>query len=114
MAIFEIQTLDSVPTAAAARFYSHYLPMIALQIEISPPVLTILFPDADHTHHSWRLAAIQALARESVPSRVNGIAGNDGPAQLAAVRYLETAPGLTGQYFPLDGAGAGPVIQAAR
>ena len=72
--------------------------------------LALIFPPADHTHRGWRLAAVQALARESAPLRVNAIAGGSDPAIVAARAYLEQAQGVTGQYLPLDDAGAGPVV----
>lgn len=114
MALFEIEALDPVPSAAARQFHAHYLPLIQADLLAQPELLVILFPPADHTHIAWRLAAIQALARESVPARVNAIAGGGGQAQLAAVRYLEAAAGVTGQYLPLDAAGAAVVVSASK
>jgi hypothetical protein len=42
--------------------------------------------------------------------RVNVIASDNRAAIDAAVSYLEAAPGVTGQYLPLDDVGAGPVL----
>ncbi len=72
--------------------------------------VTIIFPPADHTHRGWRLAAVQSLARDLAPVRVNAVASNDEAAIQSALAYLAAAPGLTGQCLPLDGAGAGLVI----
>ncbi len=70
----------------------------------------IVFPPADHTHSGWRLAAVQQLARDLAPLRVNAVASADEAAIAAAARYLTQAPGLTGQVLVLDDTGAGPVI----
>ena len=72
--------------------------------------ILLVFPAADHTHHDWRLAAVQQLARDSAPARVNAVAADDEAAIAAAARYLAEAPGLTGQLLALDIAGAGPVV----
>ena len=70
----------------------------------------MVFAPADHTHRAWRLAVVQGLARELAPRRVNALASRDEAAITAALAYLESAAGLTGQYLPLDDAGAGPVV----
>ena len=74
-------------------------------------LLVLIFPPADHTHRAWRLAAVQGLARELAPRRVNALASANEAAIAAALAYLERAPGLTGQYLPLDDAGAEPVVE---
>ena len=70
----------------------------------------MVFAPADHTHRAWRLAVVQGLARELAPRRVNALASRDEAAIAASLAYLESAEGLTGQYLPLDDAGAGPVV----
>ena len=75
-------------------------------------LLVLIFPPADHTHRAWRLAAVQGLARELAPRRVNALASADEAAISAGLAYLESAAGLTGQYLPLDNAGAGLVISS--
>ena len=72
--------------------------------------LLVVFAPADHTHRAWRLAVVQGLARELAPRRVNALASRDEAAIAASLAYLESAEGLTGQYLPLDDAGAGPVV----
>ena len=76
--------------------------------------LTLVFAEADHTHRGWRLAAVQILAREHAPARVNALAGGNAAAIAAALAYLGAADGVTGQYLPLDDAGAGPVVLPAE
>jgi hypothetical protein len=49
---------------------------------------------------------VQGLAREHALLRVNGVESADEAAISAAQAYLATAPGVTGQYLPLDAAGA--------
>ncbi|MGE3690173.1 MAG: Rossmann fold domain-containing protein [Novosphingobium sp.] len=68
--------------------------------------LLLVFEPADHTHRAWRLAAVQALAREHTPQRINAVASDDETAVAAAHEYLANAPGVTGQYWPLDAQGA--------
>ncbi len=78
-----------------------------------PPLgedLVIIFTLADHTHRAWRLAAIQSLAREFAPVRINALASDSEKAIAAALAYLETAKGVTGQLLELDDTGAGEVV----
>jgi hypothetical protein len=49
------------------------------------------------------LAAVQELAREAAPKRVNGIAGDDPRAIAETLVYLAAAPGITGQLLAVDG-----------
>ncbi|MCW1403919.1 hypothetical protein OKA06_16980 [Novosphingobium sp. MW5] len=73
-------------------------------------VITCVFPPAPHDHTDWRRAAIQSLARAIAPRRINAVASDDDAAIAAAAVYLSAAEGVTGQYLPLDGAGAGKVV----
>ena len=110
MAVLEVQPLPDLPSAAAAAFHRDLLPRAAALLEAGASCLTLQFPAGDHTQRGWRLAAVQALAREHAPARVNAIAGGDGAARAAALAYLNAADGVTGQYLHLDDAGAGPVV----
>jgi hypothetical protein len=71
------------------------------------PALALIFPPAGHEHKAWRLAAIQGLARELAPGRVNGIVGADQAAVAETVAFLAHAPGITGQVLEVDGNSAG-------
>jgi len=65
-----------------------------------PPLgedLVLIFPVAAYDHRGWRLAAVQDLAREAAPKRVNAIVGDDEQAIAATARWLAQAPGITGQ-----------------
>lgn len=65
--------------------------------------VAIVFPAADHTHRAWRLAAVQDLACEGAPVRVNGVVGDRDDAISEVVRWLTEAPGVTGQLLAVDG-----------
>ena len=110
MAALEVQPLPDLPSAAAAAFHLEYLHRAAVLLRDGAQCLTLMFTAADHTHRGWRLAAVQALAREHAPARVNAIAGSSAPAIVAALAYLDAADGVTGQYLPLDDLGAGLVV----
>ena len=75
--------------------------------------MVLVLSPADHTHCGWRLAAVQSLARQFAPLRINAVASDDKAAIAAAIRYLNGADGVTGQYLTLDSAGAGEVIGLA-
>lgn len=94
--------LPQTPTEAAREFYSVHLPTIHAAIEAAHAkpeefTLTLMFPPADHTHRAWRLAAVQGLAQEIAPVRLNGLVGDDEGALKEALAYLADAPGITGQ-----------------
>ena len=94
--------LPETPTEAAREFYEVHVPTVQAALETALTkseefTLTLMFPRADHTHTAWRLAAVQNLAREAAPVRINGIAGEDEAAFKAALAYLADAPGITGQ-----------------
>lgn len=102
---FAVGPLGESALAAAARFHADILPKIP-----GGPDLTLVFEPADHTHTGWRLAVVQQLAREQAPRRINAVASENPAAIERACAWLEASPGMTGQYLPLDGHGAGPVL----
>lgn len=67
--------------------------------------VAIVLPPASFDHADWRIAMAHDLARAHAPARVNVIAGADEAAIGATLSYLANAPGVTGQYLPLAGAG---------
>lgn len=103
-----VEGLPADPLAAAARFHGNVAPALAG----AGDDLLLVFPPADHAHRGWRLAAVQMLARAAAPRRVNAVACASEAATRAAERYLGEAGGLTGQYLPLDDAGAGAVLHS--
>lgn len=107
----DIVGLPPSPLDAAADFHSRNLPQIRDDCAVLPDHdVLIVFEPASHAHRGWRLAAVQQLAREASPRRVNALVSEDRAAILAALAWLERAAGVTGQVFELDGLGAGPVI----
>ncbi|WP_098105427.1 Rossmann fold domain-containing protein [Novosphingobium sp. PC22D] len=110
MEALRIDGMPAEPLAAAAHFHTHWLPEATAILAQGAPALVLVFPPADHTHREWRLAAVQGLARRFAPARVNALASGEEHAIAAATGYLARAPGVTGQYLPLDGTGAGEVL----
>lgn len=100
-----VSGLPDVPSAAAAVFYGEWLDRA--QALLRGGSLVLVLPPASHEHAGWRLSAVQTLARENAPARVNAVAGDDEAAIAAALAYLAAADGVTGQYLPLDSTGAG-------
>jgi hypothetical protein len=112
--LLRLQDLPDEALEAAATFHGSILPFLETMLSQSSGVLTIALNPADHTHRDWRVAAVRQLARKHAPNRVNLVAAASEAALVAADRYLEGAEGVTGQYLPLDDAGAGPVLDAIQ
>jgi hypothetical protein len=113
MSDFRIGSLPDDALAAAASFHADFLPQLLDRLAGGETCLTVIFAPAAHAHRDWRRAAIATIAREKAPARINAIASDDETAIEAALRYLETADGVTGQYLPLDSHGAGQVLSSA-
>ncbi|WP_120716098.1 Rossmann fold domain-containing protein [Tsuneonella amylolytica] len=108
MRLVEARGLADGALDASAEFLTRIVP--DLRAAIADDDVCIAFDPADHTHAGWRRSAIQSLAREAAPARVNGVASGDRTAVAAALSYLDRAPGVTGQYLVLDGQGAGEAL----
>jgi hypothetical protein len=108
--LFRVEDLPAAPLAASATFHARDLPRLIAAFAQSRDPLTLVFAPADHTHRGWRLAAVQSRARARAARRGNAVAGDEEAAIAAAERYLAQADGVTGQYWPLDGNGAGEVL----
>ena len=108
--LVRVGPLPDDPLAAAAAFHADVLPRVLAELDAGEPVLTLVFAPAGHPHHAWREAAIQTLARERAPARINAIASAEEPAIAAAATYVAAAPGVTGQYLTVDSHGAGAVL----
>ena len=106
----EVGPLPDDPVAAAARFHAEVLPRVAEALADGALRIVLVFFPAPHAHRAWRVAAVQTLAAARAPARINGLASDDAAALAATETYLDSAPGLTGHYLELDGAGAGPVL----
>ncbi|WP_338243851.1 Rossmann fold domain-containing protein [Aurantiacibacter hainanensis] len=96
----EARPLPEAPLDAAAAFHARILPEAR---RAAGSDIVLLFDSADHTHEHWRTAAVEELAREAAPSRVNGAVGGSSDAVAALCDYLGSAPGVTGQLFAVDG-----------
>lgn len=106
----EVGPLPADALEASAEFHSRVLPRVRAALVSGPSHLTLVFPPAAHEHCAWRKAAVQTLATASTPVRINAVAGSDPASIAAAETYVAAAPGLTGHYLMLDGAGAGKVV----
>ena len=101
-AVLNVAGLPAAPLDAAATFLAEHLPQARAALA-EADALAVLFEPAGPEHRGWRLAAVQALAREASPKRVNAIATMDADASAATLAYLESAPGITGQLLAVDG-----------
>lgn len=96
-AVIPARGLPAAPLDAARAFADSLVALVrAERLDV-----VVLFDHADHTHGSWRKAAIEELAREAAPRRVNALAGPDGQGAADAMAYLARAPGVTGQVLAL-------------
>ena len=86
---------------AAAAFHGEWLARARAALAASD-ALVLVFAAAPYDHRGWRLAAVQDLAREAAPKRVNGIAGDHERMRAKAAGWLAQAPGITGQLLALD------------
>jgi hypothetical protein len=104
------------PLDAAMYFHTKCIPDIRMEFETLLVIshYTIVFEPDGHEHRSWRLAAIQELAREFAPGRVNAVVSKSESAIAAAQAFLERAEGITGQLLELDDSGAGEVVSLPR
>jgi hypothetical protein len=97
--VLRVTGLPAAPLDAAAAFHTDWLP----PARAASGDLVLIMPEAGLEHRAWRLAAVQELAREATPRRVNAVAGGDAAAIVAAVAYLADAPGITGQLLAVGG-----------
>jgi hypothetical protein len=101
-AVLRIEGLPEPALDAAAQFHQRDLPRVRAALS-DTDALALVFPPAPYDHRAWRLAAVQDLAREAAPRRVNAVAGDDEQAIGEALAWLEQAPGITGQLLAVDG-----------
>jgi len=98
-AVIEAGGLPDSPLDAAVEFHARILP----QARMAAGDVVLAFDPADHTHHAWRLAAVQDLAREAAPRRANAVVGTAGAGRDRVLAFLANAPGVTGQMLQVDG-----------
>jgi hypothetical protein len=106
-AVLHISGLPTGALDAAAAFHGEHLPRARAELAGEADALALVFPRAPYDHAGWRKAAVADLAREAAPKRVNGVAGDVGPAIEATLDWLSQAPGITGQLLAIDATGAG-------
>ena len=104
--------LPEAPIDAAAHFFSKHAPDArALLVQggwgkmglaEEPEALTYIFPTGGKEHEGWQRAAIQALARELAPKRVNGVIGDGLQSTAQVTDWLSDAPGVTGQLLAVE------------
>ncbi|MGB3795403.1 MAG: Rossmann fold domain-containing protein [Alteraurantiacibacter sp.] len=95
----EARELPCAPLDAAAAFHARIMPEAR---RAAGNDVIMLFDPADHTHETWRRAAVEELAREAAPCRVNGAVGGSSDGVKSLCDYLDNAPGVTGQMFAVD------------
>lgn len=100
-ALIEAAGLAESPLDAAAQFHGRIVPLARDALAAGDVV--VAFDPADHTHAGWRLAAVQELAREAAPRRVNAVVGGAGSSRDQVIAFLGRAPGVTGQILTVDG-----------
>jgi hypothetical protein len=100
-AVLRIGGLPASALDAAAQFHARKLPAARAALR-EADALALVFAPAPYDHRGWRLAAVQDLAREAAPRRVNAIAGADEAAIAESLAWLEQAPGVTGQLLAVD------------
>ena len=104
MRVLRVGPLPERAIEAAAVFHAQVVPEVL--VALGPPTpgedLVLTFPPASFDHRGWRLAAVQDLAREAAPRRVNGIVGDHDEAIAEAVAWLEQAAGITGQLLSVQ------------
>ncbi|MBO0749701.1 MAG: hypothetical protein J2O44_04620 [Porphyrobacter sp.] len=101
-AVLRIEGLPQGALDAAAQFHAEWLPR-AREALAEAGAVALVFPPAPYDHRGWRLAAVQDLAREAAPKRVNAVAGDDEPAIADTLAWLAQVPGITGQLLAVDG-----------
>ena len=102
MRVVQAKDLPDDPLDAAEAFHARVVPEIRFAIRVGDLPASIVVAAADYTHRGWRLAAVQALAREAAPGRVNAVTGDDERAISTTVEWLAQAPGITGQLLEVD------------
>lgn len=104
-AVLRIEGLPESALDAAAAFHVEWLPKARGRLA-GHDALALVFGATAYDHRGWRLAAVQDLAREAAPARVNAVAGDDEAALSATLDWLARAPGITGQLLAVDGKSA--------
>jgi len=109
MAALVVTDLPDNPLDAAAAFHARFVSLVRAQVLAGEAVICLAFDPAGPDHAAWRLAAVQGLAREAAPMRVNAVIGMDHAAIERTVGWLAGNAAITGQCLTLGGAGE-PIV----
>lgn len=101
MRVLRVEGLPAAPLDAAAAFHARWLARARAELAEGSD-LALVFPPAAHSHTAWRLAAVQELAREAAPLRVNALVGDAGEALAAMLAWLAGAGAVTGQVLTVE------------
>lgn len=109
MAVLTVAGLEGGPLDAAADFHARIVPQARALLANGSRSLCLVLSPAGPEHAGWRLAAIQSLAREAAPARVNAVIGADPAGVEQTAAWLAAAEAITGECLTLDGAGE-PIV----
>jgi hypothetical protein len=101
-AVLRVEGLPGAPLDAAAAFHATWLPRARAALAEGGD-LAVVFAPAGHEHRGWRLSAVQELAREAAPLRVNGLVGEEQAGISVMLDWLARAESITGQLMTVDG-----------
>lgn len=101
MRVLRVAGLPAAPLDAAAAFHARWLARARAELAQGCD-LALVFPPAAHSHHGWRLAMVQELAREAAPLRVNALVGEAGGALAGMLGWLAGAGAVTGQVLTVE------------
>ena len=98
-AVLIVLDLPEAPLDAAASFHRIHVPEARRILSDAADIesLIVRFSPVSREHLGWRLAAIQELAREAAPRRVNAIAVDADTDIEGVLDFVASAPGVTGQ-----------------
>ncbi len=105
-AVLRIESLPNGALEASAVFHAEWMDRALANCDSGVESVALVVSDAPYDHGDWRRAAVRDLARRLAPVRVNMLAGGDPAAIDAALAYLASAPGITGQLLHLAGTGS--------
>ena len=103
-AVLRVEGLAESPLDASATFHAEWLPRARTAVAGGTD-LALVFAPAGHPHQAWRVAAVQELAREAAPQRVNALSGEDDQRVEAMLDWLAGAAAITGQVLLVDAPG---------
>jgi hypothetical protein len=100
-AVLRVEWLPESALDASSLFHREWLPQAREALD-AREALVMVFAEAPYDHRGWRLAAVQDLARQAAPGRVNAVVGSDGQATAETIEWLARSPGITGQLLAVS------------